>query len=92
MSNFDPLLWPHRTPGGHDLNKLESPLYQEASIKISAFLAQWFLRRRFLKIINFSFYGPVFLEKNISKYFPYIIICKTLIPYRGHNRGSKFDM
>ena len=52
MQNFDPLLGPHSIPGGHDLNKLEleSPLYQEASIKLSAFLAQWFLRRRYLKI------------------------------------------
>ena len=32
-------------PRGHDWNKLESPLYQEAFIWISAFLAQWFLRR-----------------------------------------------
>ena len=31
--------------------------------------------------INFSFYGPVVLEKNIFKDFPYIAICKTLISY-----------
>ena len=32
--------------------------------------------------INLSFPGPVVLEK-IFKDFPYIIICKTLIPYCG---------
>jgi hypothetical protein len=42
-----PLLWPHPTPRGHDMNKFESALYQEASMQISAFLAQWFMRRRF---------------------------------------------
>ena len=64
MSNFDPLLGSHRTPGGHDLNKLESPLYREDHI-------------------NFSFPGPVVLEKKIFKDFHYIIICRTLIPYCG---------
>ena len=44
------------------MNKLESPLYQEAFISISAFLAQWFLRRRFLNdttlFLNFRDYLP----------------------------------
>jgi hypothetical protein len=29
-----PNLWPRLTPGGHDLNKLESTLCQQASIYI----------------------------------------------------------
>ena len=33
--------------------------------------------------INLSFPGPVVLERKIFKDFPYIIICKTLIPYCG---------
>ena len=33
--------------------------------------------------INFSFPGPVVLEKKIFKDSPYIFICKTLIPYWG---------
>ena len=32
MQNFDPLLWPHPTPGGHDFHKLESALCQEVSM------------------------------------------------------------
>jgi hypothetical protein len=32
----------------NDLYKLESELYQEAFVCIWAFLAQWFVRRRFL--------------------------------------------
>ena len=55
-------LGPHSTPGGHDLNKLEFPLYQEAFVEISAFLAQWFLRRRFLNdttlFLHFHDYLP----------------------------------
>ena len=31
MLNFDPLLWPHPNPGGHDLNNLESTLSKEPS-------------------------------------------------------------
>ena len=32
MLNFGPLLWPHPDPGDHHLNKLESTLYNDASI------------------------------------------------------------
>ena len=39
MLNFDPPLWPHPTPGGHDLNNLESTLPQDVSTQVSAFLA-----------------------------------------------------
>jgi len=45
-------LWPHLTTRDNDLNKLESTLSEDASTQVSAFLAKWFLRRRFLKNIN----------------------------------------
>ena len=50
MLNFDPQLWPHPTPGGHDFHKLEFTLPEDASTQVSAFLVLWFMRRRFLKI------------------------------------------
>lgn len=36
-------------PWGLDLNKLESPLLENASTQASAFSANWILRRKFLK-------------------------------------------
>jgi hypothetical protein len=41
-------LWPHPNPGDHDLYKLAFAVFQEAFTEISAFLALWFVRIRFL--------------------------------------------
>ena len=44
------------------MNKLESPLYEEAIIQISAFLAKWLLKRRYLNdttlFLHFRDYLP----------------------------------
>ena len=39
MLNFDPPLWPHPTPRGHDFHIFESTLPEDASTQVSAFLA-----------------------------------------------------
>ena len=39
MLNFDPPLWPHPTPGGHDFHNFEFTLPEDASTQVSAFLA-----------------------------------------------------
>ena len=52
MLNFDPPLWPHPTPGDHDFHNFESTLPRDASTQVSTFLADKFLRRRFLKIYS----------------------------------------
>ena len=38
MLIFDPQLWPHPTPGGHDFHNFESTLLKDASTKVSTFL------------------------------------------------------
>ena len=50
MLNFDPSLWPHPTFGRHDFYNFNSLLPDDATTQVSAFLANWFRRRRFLKI------------------------------------------
>ena len=40
MLNLIPQLWPHPTPGDHDLNKLESTLPEDASTQVKAFQAE----------------------------------------------------
>lgn len=47
-----PLLLLQPTLRVHDLNKLEFILPEDASTQVQAFLANWFLRRRFLKDTN----------------------------------------
>ena len=55
-----PQLWPHPTPGDHDLNKLESTLPEDAFILICTFLAWLFFKRKFWKM--FSIYSFVKLD------------------------------
>ena len=50
MLNFDRPLWPHPTPGDQDFHNFKSTLSVNASTQVSAFLADLFLRKRFLKI------------------------------------------
>ena len=76
MLNFDPPLWPHPIPGDHDFHNFESTLPEDASTQVSTFLAEWFLRRRFLKMSqNFSL---------ISNYLP----LKKSVALNFHNFES----
>ena len=57
MLIFDPSpLWPHPTPGGNDFQNFESTLPEDAVTQVSAFLADYFLRRRFFKIYSIYSY------------------------------------
>lgn len=47
-------MWPHLTSGDHNLNKLKPTIPEDASTKITAFLAIWFLKKNILKY----FYHP----------------------------------
>lgn len=42
-------MWPHLTSGDHNLNKLKPTIPEDASTKITAFLAIWFLKKNILK-------------------------------------------
>ena len=56
-------MWPHPTPRDHDFHNFESTLPEDASTQVSAFLADYFLRRRILKI--YSIYSYVKLRPPI---------------------------
>lgn len=50
MNTPPPPLGPRPIPGNHDLNELELILADDASTHLIAFLANWFLRGRLIKI------------------------------------------
>lgn len=49
-------MWQNSTPGDNDLNKIEFILPEDASTQIIAFLANWFLKKRFIKILIYIFF------------------------------------
>ena len=66
-------------------NKLESPLPKHALCKVWLILAQWFWRRRFLKVVNFFYYFPIisplgraclFIWTNLNPLHPGILCAK----------------
>jgi hypothetical protein len=53
---------PHIFLGDHELNKIDSALYQEALMEILAFMVLWFMRRKYLNdptlFLHFCDYPP----------------------------------
>lgn len=66
-----PSLCPHHNPRDHDVNRCEYTLPEDALIWVTAFLADWFLRRRFFKI-----FLNIFICKNSTSY------CGCTLPQR----------
>ena len=54
-------MWPNLIPGDNDLYKHESTPFEVASTQVSAFLAKWFMRRRFMKNINKFLINPYYV-------------------------------
>lgn len=57
------LLWPYPTTPDHYLNKRDSTLPENASLKVTAFLTIWFFRN-FLEFL--SLYSPILKRKLAS--------------------------
>lgn len=61
---------PNPTPGDQDLNKLESTLSEDASIQITAFLANRFLRRFSKNTNKFSLiHNYLLLKRSVALNF-----------------------
>lgn len=61
---LDLQLWPNPTPGSHGF---KFTLPEDDSQQVTAFLVNWFLRRRFLKF--FKKFLIIHLEKSVVHYF-----------------------